>query len=459
MMKILIAFLFTLWTLAGATLSVCSAPYNATGNGTTDDTAAVQSAITAAVSGDVVFWAPGCMTGIQGTSLSKSNASNITFRGSGKGSGIKAIGASSLSNSMGNGSAHFRLVNMTDSTVEYMEMDMNGIGKGTLTCDTCTRALVRHNEFHNSCECDNNGSILSFANGVDNVFLNNYVHHARGLRFTAQSRGVWVGNAGIEEHGFKALGNSFNETWMTGMPFHTEDGSMLSGTTCDNIALNSGGTCFKMVSVGGSFTTAYAFNTIARESHNAIQLDSDRPILVRGIHVSSLIGANANAIYASDHVVPDLDVENVTCLNIDQGCLGLYLVTNVRLKNVKAYGAGLMDTAVLVNGPAGGTVTLTMDRMYLTGTQYAGVLVDSYGGTMSPISMSNSSMSNNSDWGFYLRQNSGTIASPTFTNMCWSGNLDGNLFDSRGILSSPADNGPCFPNQTTPQGGIMAGAL
>jgi Pectate lyase superfamily protein len=62
-------------------INVRNAPYNATGNGVTDDRAAIQRAIDAAREGEVVFLPPG--TYVVGDTLRIVNKNNVTLRGAG----------------------------------------------------------------------------------------------------------------------------------------------------------------------------------------------------------------------------------------------------------------------------------------------------------------------------------------------------------------------------------------
>lgn len=249
-----------------AVYNVMHPEFGATGNGTTDDTAAIQAAITEAdsKSGGVVYFPPGTYSVTTNTIAIKSD---IVYRGAGRGISIIKSKAGQADLNI------FTAETVNDVVIEYLGFEAGGRvydsdanrdkgnciflgpkGSGSGERVACKNVTIRHCSFTNAMNCilDDNGANIKV---IDNDFL--VAHNGEScvhMRGTADS---WIDRNHMEntvanngavnavwwyEGENKVFGASICNNMMLGFSkptFETIDAWITSGSICGNYILGS----------------------------------------------------------------------------------------------------------------------------------------------------------------------------------------------------------------------------
>jgi parallel beta-helix repeat protein len=161
--------------------------FGATGDGVTNDAAAIQAAVNAATANQTVYFPPGTYA-VGAAGIAVTNKTGVTLLGDGAIILITAI--STLTTNLG--VATIRLSGCTRSGVRGLEINGNGIASSAIGFNACTECFVDKVTAYAS---GVNGQITSSNGGLRNEFTDNLVYSAR----LPSSRGLWLGNVNASD--------------------------------------------------------------------------------------------------------------------------------------------------------------------------------------------------------------------------------------------------------------------
>lgn len=156
--------------------------FGATGDGVTDDAAAIQAAVNAATANQTIYFPPGTYA-VGASGIAVTNKTGVTLLGDGAIILITAI--STLTTNLG--VATIRLSGCTRSGVRGLEINGNGIASSAIGFNACTECFVDGATVYAS---GVNGQITSSNGGLRNEFTDNLVYSGN----LPASRGLWLGN-------------------------------------------------------------------------------------------------------------------------------------------------------------------------------------------------------------------------------------------------------------------------
>ena len=161
--------------------------FGATGDGVTNDAAAIQAAVNAATANQTIYFPPGTYA-VGAAGIAVTNKTGVTLLGDGAIILITAI--STLTTNLG--VATIRLSGCTRSGVRGLEINGNSIASSAIGLSACTECFVDKVTVYAS---GVNGQITSSNGGVRNEFTDNLVYSAR----LPASRGLWLGNVNASD--------------------------------------------------------------------------------------------------------------------------------------------------------------------------------------------------------------------------------------------------------------------
>jgi parallel beta-helix repeat protein len=195
--------------------------FGATGDGVTDDAAAIQAAVNAATANQTIYFPPGTYA-VGASGIAVTNKTGVTLLGDGAIILITAI--STLTTNLG--VATIRLSGCTRSGIRGLEINGNSIASSAIGFSACTECFVDKATVYAS---GVNGQITSSNGGVRNEFTDNIVHSAR----LPSSRGLWLGNlnASDMETDVFVFGNTVRNNPASGIVV-TSNGGRVIGNHC-----------------------------------------------------------------------------------------------------------------------------------------------------------------------------------------------------------------------------------
>jgi len=198
--------------------------FGATGDGVTDDAAAIQAAVNAATANQTIYFPPGTYA-VGASGIAVTNKTGVTLLGDGAIIRITAI--STLTTNLG--VATIRLSGCTRSGIRGLEINGNGIASSAIGFSACTECFVDKATVYAS---GVNGQITSSNGGVRNEFTDNIVHSAR----LPSSRGLWLGNlnASDMETDVFVFGNTVRNNPASGIVVSSNGGRVIGNHSRTN---------------------------------------------------------------------------------------------------------------------------------------------------------------------------------------------------------------------------------
>ncbi len=389
--------------------------YGAVGDGTTDDTNAIQSAITAAGNNGIVLGAKGDTYLISSSGVSISSLTSLKMLGNG--AKIK-IGSVATQAPAGLGSTAIFLDSCTNVVFSGWDIDGNAIASNIIGVKGCTDCEVSFNRINSG----GLSGVIFALNNTRSRYLFNRVSTTTGA-----ARGMWLGNFNTSqmETDMQVIGNTVTGCPATGIVCASV-GGRISNNHVSALTAGSG------IIFGGGNGFSSKYLTITGNT-------------CRGIGTNGH-GIQSDVIYSTSADVPiGIVISNNICeLNEGDGIFCTYL------------NGGAITGNVCINNNAGGSGSghgidideaeeVTVSGNYCCDTRSGGSRTQSNGinvianigtGNIKNLSISGNICHNNATSGMQIQSNS----THTVTGVTVSGNIC-NSNASRGIQISEATVG------------------
>lgn len=400
--------------------------FGAVGDGVTDDTAAIQAAVTAAPSNSMVYFPPGTYA-VGAAGIAVTSKTGVTLFGDG--ATVKITAISTLTTSLG--AATICLSSCTRSGVRGLQINGNSIASSAIGFVGCTDCFV---DACTAYSCGVNGIITASGGGIRNRFTDNLIYSSIGT-----SRGLWLGNV--------------NATDM-------ESDILISGNT----VRNNGYTGIVVCSVGGRVENNHARtnNGSGIIFPGANGYSAKNLTVVGNYCIDNLFhGMQDDVVYSTDaDLAADITISGNVCSGNNRGTggsSGIYavncqrwtIVGNVCNDNIQA-GIQIDDRCrnVTVSGNTCSDTRSGGSRTQVRGIRGVTQTFSNYG-----VTITGNTCTNNTTEGIFLQSNSGfTLSNVTVVgNQCYSNGGRGiaiNEAVTGEITSVVVDSNVCANNTT-----------
>jgi parallel beta-helix repeat protein len=364
--------------------------FGATGDGTTNDAAAIQAAIDAAGNNATVVFPAGTYC-VGSAGLAITSKTGVTLLG--QGAKIKLTAISSLTIS-GFGATSIKFASCTRSGIRGIEVDGNSIATHGIGLSACTDCFIDGVTIYS---CGSAGMIISAGGGLRNRFINNTVYSAIGT-----SRGMWLGNVNSTdmESDIFVSGNTVRNNPASGIVVSAVGGRVIANHSRTNegagiVLPGANGYSSKNLTISGNYCVDNLFHGIQSDVIRTTDADLTADITVTGNVCSSHNRGTGSGIYAIN--CQRWTVSNNVCN--DNKIAGIQL--DDRARNITVVGNTCGDTR------SGGSRTQDI------GIRCNAQAVSNYG-----VSITGNTCSNNISNGISIS----TVTPYTLTNVAINGN-------------------------------------
>jgi len=301
--------------------------FGATGDGTTDDAAAIQAAVNAVSANGTVYFPPGTYA-VGAAGIAVTSKTGVTLFGDG--AIIKITAISTLTTAIG--AATIRLSGCTRSGVRGLEINGNSIASSGIGLTGCTDCFVDGVTVYAS---GVSGQITSAGGGVRNSFTNNTVYSGNGT-----TRGMWLGNVNSSdmETDIHVAGNVVRNNPATGIVINSV-GGRVEGNHCRTnegsgvVIPGANGYSSKNLTIVGNYFIDNLFHGVQSDVVYTTAADLTDSITVTGNVCSQNNRGTGTGIYAvnSQRWVISNNVcnDNVTAgIQLDDRCFNVTVTGN-----------------------------------------------------------------------------------------------------------------------------------
>ncbi len=450
----------------------------ATCNGSTDDAAAVQTAINAAVAGDRVVVSAGCMAAIGSAGIHLTSKNNVQLVGLGAGAGFRAL-ATTYGQSMNGISWTVMLLvrGCTNCAVRTLEFDMNNQGAAAIGMDTSSGVVIDGNNIHDV----GDGVVISpsaavqAASNTNCQYTNNTVLHARGnYSLHDGTRGIWVGNNGSNDTGALISGNHITDTWHSGIVTFCvnciTDSNVVYDSGTGATHSKGGGACQKENYPGVNAITNNSYTFCSQGIQISYPATPTTGSLL--IQYNTFRNLNDGTVTTTDtYGGRHVNVLNNTIVNVNNG-LELNSGDDILFKNNTctddgAAGEQRTNRCLRITSNNAPISNVTVDHNdILVNSQQGGMISDASGNAVTTVAVTNNKFAQSARWGLeVVETTAGTVTGITQSGNCFTSNTLGSIRDTRGLLPNPSPSGSCASaiesTQSTkmPGGHLMKGSI
>jgi parallel beta-helix repeat protein len=393
------------------------ANFGAVGNGTTDDTAAIQSAINALGNNGVLQFQAGKTYAVSGTGLLISGLTNacIDFNNC----GIKAL-ANSLQVT-GNYLTCVRLKNCIRCVIKHGSFDGGGYSGAFIGLDTCTDTLVLGNVSTNA--AGGGGQFVSIA-GLRNIWESNEALNSAA----SPIRGFWLGgtNAGQGEtdlivrfnkairngatgfsvggDGLQVIGNFAAQNGWSGGGAGINCGGGTNHVVMGNVSRENGFHGYQTDNAGGTLVgCVLSGNLFYGNTHSGIYVANGINFAISGNVVSGnatggtfdpeidILNCQAVSITGNTISMPASAINTAIGVGLPSVCADVAIVGNV-VRNASNSGWGIL---LYAQGPASSLQGVTVTGNLLSGGAYGiYVRVNDPAGVLGSVNISGNDIAN-----------------------------------------------------------------
>ena len=218
--------------------------FGATGNGTTDDTAAIQAAINAFSSNATIYFPTGTYA-INANGMQIASKNNVRLVGQ-EGATIKYLANQTHSWFSGTDHVAILFTSCTNSSIENLIVNPNYFTGIAIGLDSCTKCSIKGNTVSG---VDAFGQVITI-NGSYNNLIDNYIYSSDG----SATRGIIVGNlnVGQMENNCYVSGNTVTNNSATGIGLACHSSIITNNNASYNQGIGSG-----IVVAGGNSLACY----------------------------------------------------------------------------------------------------------------------------------------------------------------------------------------------------------
>jgi len=377
--------------------------FGATGDGTTDDAAAIQAAINAVNNNQAIYFPYGTYF-IGASGLLINSKTGVTLFGN---QAIIKIGAvSSLTTALG--AATIKFNSCINSGIYNLEINGNSKASTAVALNACTDCFVDTLTVYS---CGINGQITSTGGGVRNKFTNNLVYSAINT-----SRGMWLGNVNSVdmETDIYVQGNTVRNNPASGIIISAVGGRVVANHSKTNegagiVLPGANGYSAKNLTVSNNYCIDNLFHGIQSDVVYTSDADLTDNITVTGNVCSQNNRGSGSGIYAIDTqrwvITGNTCSDNVTTgIQLDNRCYNV-TVTGNTCNDTRSGGSRTQATGIRRNAQSNNSYGCVISgNTCNNNTTYGIGIINVSPVTNASISVVGNQCYSNSQWGIFAAE-------------------------------------------------------
>lgn len=408
-------------------------------DGTSDDAAAVQSAIDKAPDGALVLISGKCGIGAAGLNLKKRNS--VTVKGMGAGSGFKALAATSQP-AQGFGPVMLLIQQCKDCVIKDLTFEMENVGECGIGFDRCEACTAQGNVINNT-GYPGNGAIVGTGD-KNNKYLCNSINKTGngtwlkdGKPVNDATRGMWIGNVADNEREWNPLieGNVLRDISATAIATVA-----VAAVIRNNIAEDVQGAGVKLMPGSNPGQSIVEHNTLRRNLFHSVQIEGAASDVI--IRNNTMEDNEMCGIYIFGGFTHSQITGNTVANNHRSGKGGwmaavyLHHANDVTIENNFIYDSNpaaqpRQDFGIILNAVSPESIkNVRVKNNTIRNNATHGIGLVHNGGTMDGVTLEANTIAKNSQYGIFI-QGKEAIKNIVLTNNVFSQNGLGTLRDER----------------------------